>query len=84
MFAAIRRQEVERLLFPDYQVLLTYFKSPDGQDAAKDFKIVKVFQSPFQIGMVLAVDPEVLNRADEKFLRCLRNAITMEEKNVCV
>ena len=83
MFTAIKNQEVDRLLFPDYQFLRAYFASPLGRSLAKDYHIVKVFRSPFQIGMVLAIDPEVLNGTEERFVRCLRNEITLEEKRVC-
>lgn len=80
MIDALQRKEVDRLLFPDYKFY--EMLSRIHKEAFKDYAMVKIFKSPFQIGMVLAVDPETFDKADRKFLRCLRSRLTKEEKEV--
>lgn len=70
---------IDRFLFPDFKdliwVLDNYF--PDGKEK---FEIAKVFEFPFQIGMVLAMLPEIISPEDEIILKCFKAGISSREK----
>ena len=71
--------KIDRFLFPDYQDLIYTMDNVHPQ--VKDtYKIAKVFQSPFQVGMVLSIIPEALSFHDNIFLRCIRTRITAQER----
>ncbi|XP_028414991.1 uncharacterized protein LOC114538066 [Dendronephthya gigantea] len=82
MIEELKRKNVDRLLFPDYKFFAMLSRNEEYKDTLKDYAMVKVFKSPFQIGMVLAIDPETFNKADKMFLRCLRSQITLKRKEM--
>ena len=76
---ALREGNIDRFLYPDYKGLILLFNN-FYQEAKKEYEIVKVFDSPFQIGMVLSMLPELLSDEDRSFLRCLRNGISSRDR----
>ena len=75
---ALNKGKIDRFLFPDYKDLLWLFNGPYKH--VTTHKIAKVFESPFQIGMVLSMVPEFLQFEDTIFLRCLRTQITSSNR----
>ena len=72
---ALNEGKIDRFLFPDYKDLLWLLNGP-FKHVKKAYRIAKVFESPFQVGMVLSMVPEFLNFNDTIFLKCLRSRIT--------
>ena len=71
---ALNEGKIDRFLFPDYKDLLWLLNGPFKH--VKTYRIARVFESPFQVGMVLSMVPEFLNFSHTIFLRCLRSQIT--------
>ena len=79
---ALIKKEIDRFIFPNYKDLLMYLRMDEYQAEGSLYKIAKVFDSPFQIGMVLARSPGYLGDDDRVFLRCLRTTLTQGDKAV--
>ena len=79
LYLALEKGEIDRFLYPDYKDLMVFFRDiyKKGNDM---FDIVKVFEAPFQVGMVLSLVPELITIEDTPFLRCLRNGISSRER----
>ena len=79
MDIALRKGKIDRFLYPDYKGLI-WLLNNIHKESKNTYKIAKVFDSPFQIGMVLSMVPELLDPEDRSFLRCLRNGISSRER----
>ncbi|XP_028394268.1 uncharacterized protein LOC114518470 isoform X2 [Dendronephthya gigantea] len=71
--------KIDRFLFPDFKDLI-YLLDNYFPAVKKKIKIAKVFEFPFQIGMVLAMLPDQISPEDKRFLRCMRTTISSYEK----
>ena len=81
MVKAINEGKIDRLLFPDYKDLIWLLNYVYTEEK-EIYKIAKVFESPFQLGMVLSMHPECISTDDNVFLRCLRTEISARGREV--
>ena len=81
MVKAINEGKIDRFLFPDYKDLI-WLLNDVYKEAKEKYKIAKVFESPFQLGMVLSMHPECISTDDNVFLRCLRTEISARDREV--
>ena len=79
MEKALNEGKIDRFLFPDYKDLIWLLDNVYKERKEK-YKIAKVFESPFQVGMVLSMVPEFISADDNVFLRCLRTGISARER----
>ncbi|XP_028394048.1 uncharacterized protein LOC114518284 [Dendronephthya gigantea] len=72
--------KVDRILFPNYLDYLMLKTLPGGKEVMSTFRLTNTLDHPFQIGLVLAVNPANTTQRDQSFLRCMRAEIPSLER----